>query len=256
VVVDPAHGPDGAPARVSVPPLSADASVALRGPEGLHRLRGRTWVEEQVAIDGVRRGFRVTGTGFWQVHPVAAAALVDAVLAAADPRPGERAADLYCGVGLFTAALALRVGPSGAVLGVESDDRAAADARRNLHDLPQVGLESGRVERVLPRLARSGGWTRADVVVLDPPRAGAGRAVLDAVLALRPRVVVYVACDPAALARDVATAAAGGYRLAGLRALDLFPMTGHVECVATFRPDDADPPPDGGVAGSIHPEIS
>ena len=237
VVVEPS--PDQ---RVSVPPLGAEASVALRLPDGLRRLRGRTWVEEHVRLDGVRRSFRVTGAGFWQVHPAAPQVLAEAVLAAADPRPGERAVDLYCGVGLFTAALALRVGETGNVLGVESDPRVAADARRNLHDLPQVVLETGRVERVLPRLAEpaqggtGGGWGRADVVVLDPPRAGAGRAVLDAVLGMRPRVVVYVACDPASLARDVATAATRGYRLAGLRALDLFPMTQHVECVAALVP--------------------
>lgn len=230
VVVEPPPS-----ARVSAPALAAEASLALRTPEGLRRLRGRTWVEEHLRPDGVERRFRVTGSGFWQVHPAAPRVLVDAVLAAAAPRPGERAVDLYCGVGLFTAALALRVGPAGAVLGVESDARAVADARRNLHDLPQVTLEAGRVERALPRLVHDG-WSRADVVVLDPPRAGAGRAVLDAVLAMRPRVVVYVACDPAALARDVALAAAGGYRLAGLRALDLFPMTQHVECVATIVP--------------------
>ena len=237
VVVEPSPGE-----RASVPPLAAEASVALRAPDGLRRLRGRTWVEEHVELAGVRRSFRVTGAGFWQVHPAAPRTLADAVLAAADPRPGERAVDLYCGVGLFTAALALRVGPDGAVLGIESDSRAVADARRNLHDLPQVTLEAGRVERVLPGLQRPAGpggpagWARADVVVLDPPRAGAGRAVLDVVLGMRPRVVVYVACDPASLARDVATAATRGYRLAGLRALDLFPMTQHVECVAALVP--------------------
>ena len=228
--------PSGAGPRVNVPPLAAEASVALRTPEGLQRVRGRTWVQEHVLVDGVRRPFRVTGAGFWQVHPAAPGALTEAVLDAARPRPGERAVDLYCGVGLFTAALALRVGPQGAVLGVESDDRAAADARRNLHDLPQVSLETGRVERVLPRVAGpdGGGWDRADVVVLDPPRAGAGRDVVEAVAAMDPRVIVYVACDPASLARDVATAADLGYRLAAVRALDLFPMTGHVECVATL----------------------
>jgi tRNA/tmRNA/rRNA uracil-C5-methylase (TrmA/RlmC/RlmD family) len=223
-------------ARVGLPALPVEASLALRTDEGLRRLRGRTWVQEQVTLAGVARTFRVTGAGFWQVHPGAPRALADAVLAAAEPRPGERAVDLYCGVGLFTAALALRVGPTGAVLGVESDDRAVADARRNLHDLPRVDLETGRTDRVLSRLARAGQWRQADVVVLDPPRSGAGRAVIDAVLGMRPRVVVYVACDPASLARDVATAAAGGYRLAGLRALDLFPMTQHVECVAALVP--------------------
>jgi tRNA/tmRNA/rRNA uracil-C5-methylase (TrmA/RlmC/RlmD family) len=197
-------------------------------------------VEESVLVDGERRRFRVTGTGFWQVHPGAAQTLLDAVLEATKPLPGERAFDLYCGVGLFAAALALRVGSEGSVLGVEGDDRGCADARRNLHDLPQVSLAQGRVDRVLSGLARGEGGESeadtADVVVLDPPRAGAGRQVMDAVCALDPRVIAYVACDPAALARDVAIAADNGYRLAALRAFDLFPMTHHVECVATLVP--------------------
>jgi tRNA/tmRNA/rRNA uracil-C5-methylase (TrmA/RlmC/RlmD family) len=222
--------------RVEVPPLAAEAATAQRDRTGLRRLRGRTWVQEQVEVDGDLRLFRVTGGGFWQVHPGAAQALLDTVLAAADPRPGERVLDLYSGSGLFSAGLAERVGVTGTVLAVESDDRAAADARRSLHDLPQVQLEHGRVDRVLGRMAADPESARVDVVVLDPPRAGAGREVVGLVTALAPRVLVYVACDPAALGRDVATARAHGYRLSGLRAFDLFPMTHHVECVATFTP--------------------
>jgi tRNA/tmRNA/rRNA uracil-C5-methylase (TrmA/RlmC/RlmD family) len=232
VIVEPvveSLAPDAG--RLQVPPLDAPASLARRGPGGVERVRGRGWVREEVPVDGTVRSFRVSGAGFWQVHPGAAQALLDAVLAAADPRPGEHALDLYCGVGLFAAGLAARVGPAGSVLGVEGEERAVADARRNLHDLPWVRLEHGPVAPVLGRRAAG-----ADVVVLDPPRTGAGRDVVEAVLGLRPRVVVYVACDPAALARDVATARAGGYRLAGLRAFDLFPMTHHVECVATLVP--------------------
>jgi tRNA/tmRNA/rRNA uracil-C5-methylase (TrmA/RlmC/RlmD family) len=238
VVLEPLPG-----TRVSAPALAADAALSLRTPEGLKRLRGRTWVEERVVLDGEPRLFRVTGAGFWQVHPGAAATLVEAVLAATDPRPGERAVDLYSGVGLFTAAIALRVGVTGSVLGVESDPRGAADARRNLHDLPQVVLETGRVERVLPRLIAAGPWVLTDVVVLDPPRSGAGRPVIEAVLSTRPRAVAYVACDPAALARDVATAAQCGYRLAAVRAFDLFPQTHHIECVATLVPEGSTPDP-------------
>ncbi len=232
VIVEPVVEPSAPDAdRLRVPPLDAPASLARRGPGGVERVSGRGWVREEVPVDGVLRSFRVSGAGFWQVHPGAARALLDAVLAAADPHPGEHALDLYCGVGLFAAGLAGRVGPAGSVLGVEGEERAVADARRNLHDLPWVRLEHGPVAAVLgARVAR------ADVVVLDPPRTGAGREVVEAVLGLRPRVVVYVACDPAALARDVATARAGGYRLAGLRAFDLFPMTHHVECVATLVP--------------------
>jgi tRNA/tmRNA/rRNA uracil-C5-methylase (TrmA/RlmC/RlmD family) len=235
VVIEP-----GGDRWASTPPLAAEASVALRTPDGLRRVRGRTWVEEQVELDGVTRRFRVTGSGFWQVHPGAAGALADAVLQAAQPRPGERAVDLYAGVGLFAAALALRVGPTGTVIAVETDARAVADARRNLHDLPQVRLEAGRVEHVLPGLLAESDRPGPDVVVLDPPRAGAGRRVIETVLAARPRVVVYVACDPASLARDVAIAAAAGYRLAGVRGFDLFPMTQHVECVASLVPADTE----------------
>jgi len=215
----------------------ARSTRARRGAGGIERLRGRTWVEESVAVGPMTRRFRITGTGFWQVHPGAARTLLDAVLDAAQPGPGERALDLYSGVGLFAAGLAERVGPGGTVLAVESGARAVADARRALHDLPTVRLEQGRVEEVLPRLTGRGRAVETvDVAVLDPPRSGAGPRVVEQVLALAPRVVVYVACDPAALARDIAVAAGRGYSLAGLRAFDLFPMTHHVECVATLRP--------------------
>jgi tRNA/tmRNA/rRNA uracil-C5-methylase (TrmA/RlmC/RlmD family) len=174
------------------------------------------------------RDFRVTGSGFWQVHPAAADALVEAVVAGLDPQPGERALDLYAGVGLFTVALAARVGPTGHVLAVESDDVAADDAAANLLDLPQAVVLADRVDRAL-RTVES-----ADVVVLDPPRTGAKREVVAAIAAAGPRAVAYVACDPAALARDLAFFAEQGYRLDALRAFDLFPMTHHVECVAVL----------------------
>ena len=228
--------PGRAVPRVEVPPLGAETSLARRGPDGLQRLRGRTWVEESVRVDGVRRAFRVTGGGFWQVHPGAAQTLLDTVLELTDPQPGESALDLYCGVGLFTAGLALRVGASGQVLGIEGDARAAGDARRSLHDLAGVRLEAGGVEPVLHRLSAAGELTGADVVVLDPPRSGAGRRVMEAVTALRPRVVVYVACDPASLARDISTAAGLCYRLDDVVAFDTFPMTHHVESVARLVP--------------------
>jgi len=232
VVVEP-----GESGRAEVPPLAAPASVARRGPDGLQRVRGRAWVNEHVVVDGAVRTFRVGGAGFWQVHPGAAQTLLDAVLDAASPAPGERAVDLYCGVGLFSVGLALRVGVTGAVVAVEGDERAVKDARRSLHDLPNLRLVHARVERAVVGRAPDGDvLDRADVVVLDPPRTGAGRDVVTAVLAARPRVVVYVACDPAALARDVATATERGYRLAALRAFALFPMTHHVECVATLVP--------------------
>ncbi|MDQ4084618.1 MAG: methyltransferase, partial [Actinomycetota bacterium] len=181
------------------------------------------------------RRWRVSPTGFWQVHPGAADTLVAAALSMLDPRPGETALDLYSGVGLFAGTLAQRLGPDGSVLAVERDPQAVKDARRNLHDLPQVRLLPGSVERRLADLPVE----TVDVVLLDPPRVGARRRVVERVAGLGPRAVCYVACDPAALARDVAVFAERGYELTGLRAFDIFPMTHHVECVALLTPRNA-----------------
>ena len=150
------------------------------------------------------------------------------------PRPGERALDLYAGVGLFALALADAVGPQGAVLAVEGDHRAVDDGIANAAEHPQVEFRVGRVDQALRPLLRQG--IGADVVVLDPPRTGAGRAVAADLAALLPRAIAYVACDPAALARDTAYLMKGGYRLRSLRAFDAFPMTHHVECVAVLVP--------------------
>ncbi|MCL2316434.1 MAG: methyltransferase [Actinomycetia bacterium] len=169
--------------------------------------------------------FRVRPDGFWQVHPGAATTLAGAVAAAVGPCAGQVVFDLYCGAGLFAGVLAAA---GSTVRGVESSRAAVESARLNV---PAARFTAGRVEQVLARLPR-----RADAVVLDPPRSGANRPVVDAIAALRPAAIVYVACDPAALARDVRHLAAAGYRLAGVRVFDLFPMTHHVETVAQFIP--------------------
>ncbi len=175
------------------------------------------------------RSWRVSAGDFWQVHPGAADALVGAVIDGVQPAAGERCWDLYAGVGLFSGALAPAVGESGAVLAVESHRRAAAHLSHNLSDLPQVRAVVERVDRFVRGRTAQG---RLDVVVLDPPRAGAGKKIVQAIAGKQPRVVAYVACDPAALARDLATFTVSGYRLGSLRAFDIFPMTHHVECVA------------------------
>ncbi len=176
------------------------------------------------------RTFRVDATGFWQVHPAAAATLVAAVLDGLDPQPGETALDLYSGVGLFAAFLA---DAGCAVLTAESDRAAVRNARRNLHDLQAVTIEAGKVGRVLAS-ARRQGLESVDLVVLDPPRTGAGPDVVHAIADLTPRRVAYVACDPVALARDLRVCLDSGYDLAVLRAFDLFGMTHHIECVAVL----------------------
>ena len=195
---------------------------------GVHRVHGRPFVRERAGD----RTWRVGSGGFWQVHRSAPDLLVEAVMQGLMPRKGEMALDLYCGVGLFAGALAERVGDQGAVLGIESGKRAVEDARHNLQDLDRVRVEHGKVEQVLPRT----GITEADLVVLDPPRAGAGKKTVEHVAGLGARRIAYVACDPAALARDLKYFREAGYRPRKLRAFDLFPMTHHVECVAILEP--------------------
>ncbi len=184
------------------------------------------------------RHFDAAENGFWQVHPGAPEALVEAVLEMLDPQPGERALDLYAGVGLFARFLAERVGDSGRVLAIEADRVAAGHAGTNLADHAAAEVTAGSVEAVL----RVGSDARFDLVVLDPPRTGAKRAVVEQIVACSPRAVAYVACDPGALARDIAIFAEHRYRLEALRAFDLFPMTHHVECVALLEKADSDLP--------------
>ena len=192
------------------------------------------YVKERVDAGDWSAEFRLSARGFWQVHPGAAATFVAHVLAELAPRPGERATDLYAGVGLFALALADAVGPTGAILAVESDGRAFGDAKANLRLHPEIELRRGKVDRVLKPLVRQG--IRSDLVVLDPPRTGAGKSVIKDIAALRPRAIAYVACDPAALARDVAYARNAGYGIRSLRAFDAFPMTHHMECIAILEP--------------------
>lgn len=166
----------------------------------------------------------VAATGFWQVHPRAADILVSAVLDGLEPAAGESALDLYCGVGLFAGAL----DAAGCdVLGIELNRDAIVHARRNV---PRARFIAAPLDRALDRLPE-----QADLVVLDPPRKGAGAEVVGRVAGLGARAIAYVACDPAALARDLATFAEAGYHPTSIEAWDLFPMTHHVECVAILR---------------------
>ena len=191
-------------------------------------------VRQDVALPGGDASFDLSARGFWQVHPASATTFAQVVCDYLDPQPGERGLDLYSGVGLFTASLAQAVGRTGRVVAVESDVTAVHKARTNLIPWPHARVRAGRVDRAVRDMARS--HTRADVVVLDPPRVGAGKAVLRDVALLGPRAIAYVACDPAALARDTAYLAEYGWVLADLRVFDAFPMTHHMECVAQFAP--------------------
>jgi tRNA/tmRNA/rRNA uracil-C5-methylase (TrmA/RlmC/RlmD family) len=187
------------------------------------------------------REFRVDDTGFWQVHAAAPEALTAAVQGAIDADlfdPKAANLDLYGGVGLLAAAVGDRFGEGMRITSVESDERATEHAAENLADWLGAAVVTARVEAFVRGLAAVSAAERsrlaAGTVVLDPPRSGAGAAVLEAMAAVTPAQIVYVACDPVAFARDVALLAQAGYELRELRALDLFPHTHHVEAIGTF----------------------
>jgi tRNA/tmRNA/rRNA uracil-C5-methylase (TrmA/RlmC/RlmD family) len=177
--------------------------------------------------------FEVAADGFWQVHPGAPRILVDTVLGMLAPQPGEKALDLYAGVGLFSRFLLDAVGERGRVVAIEGD-RTASDL--SVRNCPGLKAQAGSVEDVLATSYDE----PFDLVVLDPPREGARRPVVEQVVDRAPRAIAYVACDPAALARDLAIFAEHGYALRELRGFDLFPMTHHVECVALLEKAGSD----------------
>jgi tRNA/tmRNA/rRNA uracil-C5-methylase (TrmA/RlmC/RlmD family) len=220
-VIDAAH-----PEEPVLVPLPAEAGADSAGGLVGELVRDRDWEGEYV----------VSARGFWQVHPGAASTFLGRVVALLEAQPGDLVADLYAGSGLFTMRLAELVGPGGSVLGVEGDARAVENGIRNTEHLEGVEWRANRVDRELRSLVAQA--VRADLVVLDPPRTGAGKDVMRLVSELRPRRVVYVACDPAALARDVRAAGEQGYSMVSLEAWDAFPMTHHVECIAVLEPTE------------------
>ncbi len=207
---------------------TGERTIALAPTRGEERARiteGPAVLHENV--DG--RTLEVSQESFWQSHKDAPELLTKAVLDFAQLQSGEHVLDLYGGVGLFTAAIIDQVGATGHVDLIEGSKIATEDARRNFAQYKNITVATGDVAKLLPRI------TSADVVVLDPPREGAGKDVIAQICAFNPRAIIYVACDPAALARDTAYLQDHSYSLAGLRAFDLFPMTHHIECVALYE---------------------
>jgi 23S rRNA (uracil1939-C5)-methyltransferase len=198
--------------------LLADGEAAV--------LMGQSYLVEHVA----GRDYRISAASFFQVNTAGAEALVELVRDYLAPAGQDMLLDLYCGVGLFGLALADQVGT---VIGVESDPSAAGDFRYNAQGLDHVELIEAKVEHALTSLDRP-----VDLVVLDPPRSGAGKEVIDELARLAPRRVVYVSCDPATLARDAHHLTACGYALQEVQPIDLFPQTHHIESIALFtRPE-------------------
>lgn len=222
----------------SCPVLAAPLRAAMGDALGAGRARlgtdgavgeGRARTEQRVR----HRRWSVSGAGFWQGHIDAASVLVDLVLDHAAPAPGQQWWDLYAGAGLFAAFLGESVGPSGRVLAVESSPESLRDARRALHDLPQVQLRRADAAAA-PALWAELTTDAVGGIVLDPPRSGAGEPVVRAMAASGAGRIVAVSCDPVTFARDARLLRGSGYDLTRLDALDAFPMTHHVETVATF----------------------
>ena len=197
---------------------NGEMDVVIEGREN------RSLVEYEV----LGRKYSINPLSFWQSHQKAPELLSTIVRDWAEVHSGDHVFDLYGGVGLFTGALVELVGKTGRITLIESDSGAVTDARRNFATDATVEIVEGSVEKSIKK------YVRADVVIVDPPRSGVGGSTLPSILALEPRTVVYVSCDPATLARDSRIAIDRGYRLDQIRALDLFPMTHHIECVARF----------------------
>jgi tRNA/tmRNA/rRNA uracil-C5-methylase (TrmA/RlmC/RlmD family) len=174
-----------------------------------------------------RRSWQVPVTAFWQAHRDAARTYSELVGEWACPDPGMTAWDLYGGAGVFAAVLGDAVGESGQVVSVDSSRAATRSARATLADLPQVNVVTDSVRRALT--AQRGG---ADVAVLDPPRGGAGREVIDLLAAAEVPRIVHIGCEAASFARDIGLYQHHGYAVDKISVFDSFPLTHHIECVA------------------------
>ena len=182
--------------------------------------------QSRVSVGG--HYFSVSPRSFWQAHRAAPQVLLDTVLALANASAGDHVVDLFSGVGLFAVPLAKVVGPGGRVTAVEMSPYAVRDARQNGDGLRQLKVREWTVS---PR-AVNDSVGEGDIVVLDPPRSGLAKGVVEALLRRAPRRLVYVSCDAATFSRDLKALQLGGFSLTQIKVFDLFPMTEHVELVA------------------------
>ena len=180
-------------------------------------------VEEQ---NGIR--FLVSPQSFLQVNPMQTRVLYETAIRVLDPKPDETIADVYCGIGTISLAIAKHVGK---VIGIECVPEAIEDAKKNaaLNGVGNAEFLCGLAEDVLPSLVKNG--MRPDAIVIDPPRKGCEEPVLSAIAESGVRRLVYVSCNPATLARDVKILSSFGFSVQSVQPVDMFPHTQHVECV-------------------------
>jgi tRNA/tmRNA/rRNA uracil-C5-methylase (TrmA/RlmC/RlmD family) len=191
--------------------------------------------DKKLTERAVGRSFRISSGGFWQVHRGAAELLAAEVIELSEGLdPEANNLDLYGGVGLFSGALATKFGKKLNITTVESSKVATSDAGANLVDLAKHKAVAAPVEGFLRLQIKQGLELEGATVILDPPRAGAGKTVVDQLVFLEPKKIIYVACDPVSLARDLKAFLSSGYRLAEVRSYDLFPHTHHFETIASL----------------------
>ena len=191
--------------------------------------------DKKLTERAVGRSFRISSGGFWQVHRGAAELLATEVIELSEGLdPEANNLDLYGGVGLFSGALATKYGKKLNITTVESSKVATSDASANLVDLAKHKAVAAPVEGFLRLQIKQGLQLAGATVILDPPRAGAGKTVVDQLVFLEPKKILYVACDPVSLARDLKAFIGSGYRLEQIRSYDLFPHTHHFETIASL----------------------
>jgi 23S rRNA (uracil1939-C5)-methyltransferase len=215
------EGRDDAPPEISV---DEPVSVAYRTPRGeIISLVGKDALHEELR----GRVFRISPQSFFQVNTLMAETLIDLAERFLVPHSSDVLLDAFGGVGTFGLSLAPRVAR---VIEIEDAPSAVNDAKANAIELSNVEFQRGKVEEILPHVK-----SKIDLVVIDPPRAGIAPRALDALIAHAPRVIAYVSCDPATLARDARRVIESGYRLIQVQPVDLFPQTAHIESVSRFE---------------------
>jgi 23S rRNA (uracil1939-C5)-methyltransferase len=194
---------------------------------------------DDITIRVLDRDFRVSAASFFQVNTAMAQKMVEHLLANVPVSPASTLLDIYCGAGLFSAFFASRCER---VIGIESSPSACEDFAFNLDEFENVELYEGFAEEILPSLVGGRIVPRGDAVatnpphvIVDPPRAGLDKTVIDGILKLSPKVIAYVSCDPSTLARDAARLINGGYKLTQVTPFDLFPQTFHIESISIFE---------------------
>ncbi|MBF2476549.1 23S rRNA (uracil(1939)-C(5))-methyltransferase RlmD [Listeria seeligeri] len=191
-------------------------------------LWGKDIIED--TIHGIR--FAISARSFYQVNPLQTEVLYQQAIEAAELTGEETVIDAYCGIGSISLCLAKKAKH---VYGVEIVDQAIQDARANaeLNNLSNTTFETGKAEEVIPTWYKAG--IVADVLVVDPPRKGCDEKLLQTILAMKPKKVVYVSCNPGTLARDMKILSDGGYEANQVQPVDMFPMTTHIEAVTVLN---------------------